>query len=518
MSGMPTTEKKPFEIAREALMRLTQRKLVPTPVNYQAIYNEIAGTPNVAVFPDEPFAAIARALPARTPLQIKQKDQFEGALARRDWAAVQESVLAYASAAARSGPGPVAAGVESTGILPSAQSSITDFMESVARLIENSLPAFGTDDPRLTEQVGKLLATMRTPPIDIAALKSMLANFTHRLSFTAEDQAEIKGTLLKLLHLIIENIGELSRDDNWMKRQVDELVTAAAPPLTLRRLDDLERRLRDVMFRQIDAKGRSLEAQEQMRQLLATFIERLATMTDSTSTYHDKIEESARLMEQAKSIEEIAPLLKDVIGTTRAIADEIRTTRDELREMRDQVGTSQAEIAKLQQELDSASAQARHDVLTGALNRKGLDEAMERELADVRRKETPLCVALLDIDNFKKLNDTRGHDTGDAALNHLVTVTKGCMRTQDTLARYGGEEFVIVMPDTTLENGIAAMTRLQRALTRNYFLAGSEQLLITFSAGVAQFAADETAEEAIKRADQAMYLAKRAGKNRVLSG
>jgi diguanylate cyclase len=62
------------------------------------------------------------------------------------------------------------------------------------------------------------------------------------------------------------------------------------------------------------------------------------------------------------------------------------------------------------------------------------------------------------------------------------------------------------------------MTRLQRALTRNYFLAGSEQLLITFSAGVAQFAADETAEEAIKRADQAMYLAKRAGKNRVLSG
>lgn len=90
------------------------------------------------------------------------------------------------------------------------------------------------------------------------------------------------------------------------------------------------------------------------------------------------------------------------------------------------------------------------------------------------------------------------------------------MRPQDTLARYGGEEFVILLPDTALNNGIEAMTRLQRELTRRFFMAGSEKVLITFSAGVAQLAADETGPQAIKRADQAMYLAKRAGKNRVL--
>ena len=141
---------------------------------------------------------------------------------------------------------------------------------------------------------------------------------------------------------------------------------------------------------------------------------------------------------------------------------------------------------------------------------------MDREISTVRRKETPLCMALLDIDNFKKINDTLGHATGDVALNHLATVAQECMRPQDTLARYGGEEFVILLPDTPLEKGIEAMTRLQRELTKRFFLAGNEKIMITFSAGVAQLASGETGIEAIRRADQAMYLAKRAGKNRVL--
>jgi diguanylate cyclase len=125
-------------------------------------------------------------------------------------------------------------------------------------------------------------------------------------------------------------------------------------------------------------------------------------------------------------------------------------------------------------------------------------------------------VALLDIDNFKRINDERGHAVGDEALAHLAKVARNCMRPQDTLARYGGEEFVILLPDTPLDQGIEAMVRLQRDLTKKFFLDGAEKLLITFSAGVAQLSPDEDSESAIKRADNAMYAAKRAGKNRVL--
>jgi diguanylate cyclase len=134
----------------------------------------------------------------------------------------------------------------------------------------------------------------------------------------------------------------------------------------------------------------------------------------------------------------------------------------------------------------------------------------------LRRKETPLSIAMLDIDNFKAINDAKGHETGDSALAHLAQVARECMRPQDTLARFGGEEFVILLPDTPLDKGVEAMTRLQRELTKRFFLAGTEKMLITFSAGVAQLANDEPGMEGIRRADQAMYLAKRAGKNRVV--
>jgi len=288
------------------------------------------------------------------------------------------------------------------------------------------------------------------------------------------------------------------------------------PPLTLRQLDDVEQRLKDVIFKQTEAKTRAVKAQEDMRQMLAAFIERLGSMTESTSSFHAQMEASAKLIEQAKSISEIAPVLKDVVGATRHMALESQTARDTLVGMQKKVAATEAEISKLHQELDRVSIQARHDPLTGALNRQGLDEAINREVSKVKRMETPLCVSLLDIDNFKKLNDTLGHATGDVALAHLASVAQEVMRPQDTLARYGGEEFVILLPDTPLDKGIEAMTRLQRELTKRFFLAGTEKVLITFSAGVAQLVSGESGAEAIKRADQAMYLAKRAGKNRVL--
>jgi diguanylate cyclase len=293
-------------------------------------------------------------------------------------------------------------------------------------------------------------------------------------------------------------------------------MTASTPPLSLRRLDDVENRLKDLIFKQTEAKSQALAAHEDMRQMLATFINRLSQMTESTGAYQGQMEENARLIEQAKTITEIAPLLKDVVGATRSMAHDSLTARDELRGMREKALTTEAELVKLHKELDRVSALARHDPLTGALNRKGLEESLDREVSNFRRKETPLCMAMLDIDNFKAINDRLGHATGDEALTHLATVAREVMRPQDSLSRYGGEEFVILLPDTPLDKGIEAMTRLQRELTKRFFLAGTEKLMITFSAGVAQLAPNEKGHDAIRRADQAMYLAKRAGKNRVL--
>jgi len=165
----------------------------------------------------------------------------------------------------------------------------------------------------------------------------------------------------------------------------------------------------------------------------------------------------------------------------------------------------------------AVSELVRHDPLTGTLNRKGLDEALEREIARARRRGTTLSLALLDVDNFKNLNDTFGHKTGDEALRHLAEVVRSSLRPQDCVGRYGGEEFLIVLPDTDLDSANATLTRLQRELTKRYFMANNQRLLITFSAGVTRLMDDEAANVAVDRADRAMYAAKRAGKNRVLT-
>jgi diguanylate cyclase len=491
-------KKPPSTIAREALTKLNALKLAPTPANYQACYNEIANVPNVAGFPEAPLHQISLALTARTQEQEEQLRSLDSAIGNRNWREVQEALVAFASSGN--------AGTPNGGDMGPAMSQRC--MTNLALAIEHMLLA----------QVKDFLKALRNPTSSISIVETMLATFGNRVSVAAEDQAEIKAMLLKLLHLIIENIGELSLDDQWLKGQIDSLLLAATPPLTLRRLDDVERRIRNVMAKQSEAKCRSMEAQEEMRLMLAAFVEQLAMMSESSSAFGDRLEESARQIEQVKTIEGMAPLLRDVIDTTRAMAKETQSAHDKLNTLQEKVQDTEAELVILHHELDHASALARHDPLTDALNRKGLDEALSREIAGMRRKDTPLCIAMLDLDNFKMINDRLGHDTGDAALVHLASVARQCMRPVDSLARYGGEEFVILMPDTPLEQGIQTMMRLQRKLTKTFFLTGEEKVLITFSAGVAQMAPKESGAEAIRRADQAMYLAKRSGKNRVLGG
>jgi diguanylate cyclase len=502
--------KNPSEIAREALKCLAARQWPPTPANYQVCYNEIAGIHDVQPFPDGQLRTLRAALLAQNEAQEEQLERLSAAIVKRSWGEVRDALLAFVLAGSAAPVAPTEG--SPVVVLPG------EFAGQLARFVECALPALGDDNSRIFGLAGELLLLLKQPKIELLAVQGALAGLTHQVLYAAEEQVEIKSSLLKLLHLIIKNISELSVDDSWLKGQVDGLLASVAPPLTLRHLDEMERRLRDVMERQGRAKSRAVEAQAAMRQMLADFIERLGAMNQSSSDFEGRIEESARQIEQAGSVADLKPLLDGVISAAHAMAEETSLSREQLKILQDKVVGTEAELLQLHQELDSASALARHDPLTDALNRKGLEEALEREISSMRRKETPLSISLLDLDNFKKLNDRLGHEAGDGALVHIAEVARRNLRPSDTLARYGGEEFVILMPDTHLEQGIEALTRLQRELTKAIYLSGSERVLITFSAGVAQLTAGESGTDAIRRADQAMYLAKRAGKNRVLGG
>lgn len=491
----------PSDIAREALKRLAERHLAPTPANFQACYNEIAKLPNVAPFPEPQMRQLAAVLTPHGDVQVAQLLRLEKAIAGRTWQGVQDALQAFVAAAGAS---------HSVTQLP------RETAQALLQLFEALLPAFGRDEPRLVEAEDALLATLRISPCELARLDQVVREFAALLPCAVEENVEIRQSLLKLLHLVIENIAVLSVDDTWFKGQIDGLLAAVAPPLSLRHLDEMERRLRDVMEKQGRARARSVEAQEEMRQMLATFIERLGKMNTSSTQFQARIEDSARQIERATRLEDLAPMLREVVAATQAMSEETAASREQLRALQSKVLATETELLQLHRELDTASLLARHDPLTDTLNRKGLDEALEREIAAMRRRKAKLSLSLLDLDNFKRLNDRLGHEAGDNALIHLAKVARDCMRPTDTLARYGGEEFIILMPDTSREQGIEVMVRLQRELTKAFFLAGKEKVLITFSAGVAELGQEESGSAAIRRADQAMYLAKRAGKNRVL--
>ena len=395
-----------------------------------------------------------------------------------------------------------------------------DFRELSALLLQNTIVSLLIDAPQLADEARKLATDIRTASgsDQLPQLATKTKNYSYRVSFVAEDQSEVRNALLKLLRLMIDNIGDLVVDDKWLHGQIAIVSSLISQqPLSLRQLDAIESRLRDLIVKQSALKQNLTEAQDRLKSMLATFVDRLADFSESTSDYHGVIEKCAERITQADNISELSDVLDDVMRETRGIQINALRSHNELSAMRQRVDESEREISRLQIELAQASEMVRHDALTGVLNRKGMDEALEREVARAKRHGGPLSVALLDIDNFKNLNDTLGHDVGDAALIHLASIVRDTIRPQDTLARYGGEEFVILLPNTNLEDATNAMVRVQRELTKKFFLHDQEKILITFSCGVAELTDTEAPEEAVKRADGAMYLAKRMGKNRVIT-
>lgn len=388
--------------------------------------------------------------------------------------------------------------------------------EMLSALLASLAGQLRTSDPELAQEADALADAIRSNA-DPTALRGRMDRLRAGLEWAAEDHQALREALQRVLHLILENISQLVVDDRWLHGQITLMGEMFDHPLDVRILGELESRLRDVITRQGAIKTELGEAQARLKEMLARFVDRLGDFSESTGDYHDKIEKCAERIVGAADITELTDVIAEVMRETRTIQESTRRSREQIRELQTRVHDANHEINRLQVELEQTSELIRHDPLTGVLNRKGLDEALARETAQSRRRGTGLCLGLLDVDNFKQINDNHGHQTGDEALQHLVEVVRENVRPQDSVARYGGEEFVILLPDTALDSAVATLVRLQRALTKRFFLAREQKLLITFSAGVAELRDNETPEDAIDRADKAMYIAKRSGKNRVLA-
>jgi diguanylate cyclase (GGDEF)-like protein/hemerythrin-like metal-binding protein len=167
---------------------------------------------------------------------------------------------------------------------------------------------------------------------------------------------------------------------------------------------------------------------------------------------------------------------------------------------------------KLQKTMIELDRLASTDKLTGAWNRRRLEEAVINEMDRLRRYDHPLSLLIIDIDFFKAINDTRGHAAGDQVLTELAEVIRSTLRVTDSLTRWGGEEFVVLCPNTTLSTVAMLAERLRERIAITFFSAVKN---ITASIGVAECISGESWEQWLERADTALYRAKAGGRNQV---
>ncbi len=175
-----------------------------------------------------------------------------------------------------------------------------------------------------------------------------------------------------------------------------------------------------------------------------------------------------------------------------------------------------AELEILNQKLEELN---RTDPLTGTANRRSLNESLEREYLRAQRYQRPLSLLMMDVDHFKHVNDTHGHQAGDTVLITIASSLLCSLRKQDVVGRYGGEEFAVVLPETVKDNALIVAERCRDMVASIETDTGSSRLKVTMSVGVAALSDEGVSgtAELIRAADRALYQAKREGRNRVVA-
>ena len=242
------------------------------------------------------------------------------------------------------------------------------------------------------------------------------------------------------------------------------------------------------------------------------FSQRVNFMGDFATAFNQMVE---TLKQNKDTLEQRARELDEQRLMAVRLMEEAQHARDQLQEANLQLHLQLDENQKLQAQL---SEQAIRDMLTGLYNRRFMEETLERELARAVRENTPVSIVMLDIDRFKKLNDQYGHPAGDQVLRSLGQLLLSTTRRGDVPCRYGGEEFLMISPKQELANAVARAEILRENFAALRFESQSSTFSATFSAGVACFPENGVdAHRLLLSADEALYNAKAAGRNCIIS-
>jgi diguanylate cyclase len=225
---------------------------------------------------------------------------------------------------------------------------------------------------------------------------------------------------------------------------------------------------------------------------MAEFRSLMGGVTRLLRTVPDQLDDQQRL--------DASVLLSQVMEANEQLQNRLNRAESIVKRQADEIGTYMSE--------------ARTDSLTGLPNRRAFDEDLTRRVAEHRRYRRPVSVLMVDVDHFKKFNDTYGHLVGDEVLRQVAALLRRTMRESDLVARFGGEEMAVVMPGSSTTEACLGASRARRAVETACFQVDGQELHVTVSVGMAGCLIQENVEQLVRRADTALYAAKQAGRNR----
>jgi diguanylate cyclase len=513
------------QIAKATLMRLAQARQEPTPENYARAWIEAGGM--AARSPDaegEAWASLVDQLARGLNRNSKQwtaarkKDSLQRVLdgSRSHPQRLRERLSQLVASWQQDSPETTAGVLDEplavTGAAPrAAWGGIADPLSGALR---SALPVDDESGAALARSLAAQTLRWQSQGAS-EGLAVEVAQTCEQAQRVFAQRHHLVDELGKLVRSLTEGLTELAEDESWARGQADALRAKLDDgALSVRGVRSAADLLTQTRTQQQRLRGERDRARAALRTLVESLAAELETLGGQTGRFGDELSRCTDDLERADSREQMADVLHQMLAASRSVQTEVADAGQRIAAGRAQAETLNARVRELEGELKRLSEEVSTDALTQVANRRGLAQAFELEVARAARDGKPLAVGLIDLDNFKKLNDSLGHAAGDEALKTLAARVRDALRPTDQLARFGGEEFVVLLPGSAQDEAQEVLSRLQRGLTASLFMHEGRDVFVTFSAGVTAWRAGESLDAAIERADAALYGAKRSGKNR----
>ena len=559
----------PAALAKGALRRLATARLEPTPANFARAYAEEAGQPEEFKPSQDHSAEEAAALAqgwagligkltrglergSKQWTAARKKDSLQRVLdgSRSDALRLQQrlrqlvaawdegtdqtaAMEADANAQPPPGVSPAAMPLVAVAVpVPEAAATATVKATVMANVVASHHPQIHAslsqalqtglqyEEPRATELANELAALADRIAAEGAneILARQVAGVCARVERLFAHRHHLVDELMLLCRSLTAGLTDLAEDGSWAQGQSQALSARLDDASGARAVHAARELLEHTRGQQKQLLVERDQARDAMKAMIQSMLSELGELGSTTGRFNDSVVRYADVIERADTLEGLAGVVREMVDETRAVHEVVAGARERLVQEHSRASELEGRVRELESELRRLAEEVSTDVLTQVANRRGMAIAFEAERARVERGGQPLAIGLIDIDNFKRLNDSLGHAAGDVALKSLATRVKEWLRPVDHVARFGGEEFVVLLPETPVEEGQQALTRLQRQLSASLFMHEGREVFVTFSAGVTSYRPGETVEAALERADEALYEAKRTGKNRTCIG